>query len=161
MDGIGLNPASTDAALAVVLAVIYYTADDDGRAQDWRADSIFINPPFASKKINAFADKLLSAYHAGRVKRAVWLARNATETRWFQQLSAAAAAVFFPQRRIVYWLNDAAGGIVHGGGRTGDMVIYLGDDAPRFRAAFAGIGGCFMAVTESTAGVEECTTQQL
>ena len=155
LGGIGLDPASTDDAQGVVQAEVYYTADDDGLAQDWRADSIFLNPPFNHKKINAFSDKLLNAYHAGRVKRAIWLARNATETRWFQQLSAEAAAVFFPQRRIVYWRKDADGDVVRSCGMTGDVLIYLGDDAPRFHAAFAGIGGCFMAVTQSTAGEDE------
>ena len=148
MGGIGLDPASSEKAQDVVKAEVYYTEADDGLTQDWRAESLFINPPFASKKINPFADKLADAYQRGRIKRAVWLARNATETRWFQQLAAMSAAIFFPQHRITYWRNDDDGGVVHGGGMTGDVVIYLGDDAPRFRAVFAEIGGVFVQVTE-------------
>ena len=123
---------------------------DDGLAQDWRADTVFINPPFSGGgKINAFANKLMDAYRAGRVRRAVWLASNNTETQWFRLLAPASAQIFFPSIRIRFWRPaDNSSGQEGGGGLMGDMVVYLGDDAPRFRWAFADIGGIFVQVME-------------
>lgn len=138
---IGLDPASCATAQEVVDAEVYYTIEDDGLEQDWRARTLFINPPFASRKINAFADKLLGAYQTGRVESAVWLSNNNTETDWFQKLFAECACAFFPSTRIRFWRTDRD--VKVAAGMVGQVFLYLGRDPAGFQSAFAEFGGVF------------------
>ena len=151
-----MDPASCDEAQAVIKAEVYYTAADNGLDQDWRAGSVYINPPFTKGLVEQYADKLIDALDAGRVKRAVWLSNNSTETAWFQRLAKKADAIFFPAGRLSYWRPgddpDAKGGTA----MVGDALLYFGKQPERFAEVFwrkwtafvcCRIGGIKMAVS--------------
>ena len=139
MGSIELDPASCAAAQDVVKAEVYYDADDDGLAQDWRADTLFINPPFASKLINAFAEKLIDALDRGLVKQAVWLANNSSETAWWRMLAARANCVYFPAERLPFWKSDAKSTP----GPVGQTLFYFGKRGDDFVSAYRVLGGTF------------------
>jgi len=135
MGGIDLDPASTEAANAVVGAATFYDAEVDGLAQDW-AGRIWMNPPYSMPLIASFAHKLAKEVRAGKVTEAIVLVNNATETGWFNEMIAVAAAVCFPRSRIRFW----APGRESATPLQGQALIYIGQNVGRFRDAYADIG---------------------
>jgi ParB family chromosome partitioning protein len=137
MGGIDLDPASTEVANSVVKAAKFYTADDNGLLYDWRGN-VWMNPPYAQPLIAQFSSKLQEEWAAERVKEAIVLVNNATETAWFQGLVRCAAAVCFPLARIRFWSPDKTSAQP----LQGQAVIYLGDNVGAFVQQFGAFGWC-------------------
>lgn len=135
LGSIDLDPASSDEANAIVGAERYFTAVDDGLAQEWHG-RIWMNPPYSSDLIGKFADKLVDHYGQGDIPAAIVLVNNATDTAWFHKLAGAADALCFPRGRIRFW---QPGGEI-GAPLQGQAILYFGDDYPIFVAAFAQFG---------------------
>lgn len=140
MGAIELDPASCREANAVVGAKHIYTQAHDGLEQPWGgwpgSGTLFINPPFSRGVIERFAEKLLSELAAGRVRRAVWLSNNSTETGWFQQLFARCDAMFLPNSRVKFWGKNGVGAALQG-----QVVFYFGPRAEKFAKECAKLGG--------------------
>ena len=152
---IELDPATAAAAQQVVQAKRFYTIEQDSLRLSWEAGSVWLNPPYTRKVIDAFAVKLLEAYRSGTIQRAIWLSNNSTETSWFQMLSAEAKAVFFPRGRLDYWRLDDAGHRVKGPPLQGQALLYFGDAPERFAEEFTcAIGGLAMRPYPLTTGVQ-------
>jgi phage N-6-adenine-methyltransferase len=139
-----LDPASSAIAQEVVRARAYFTAEDDGLAQQWHG-RIWCNPPYCDA--GKFVDKLLTEFGAGRISQAVLLVNSYTDTRWFHSAAAACAAICFTKGRIYFQKPD--------GDRLeqpayGSAFIYFGDQLDRFRAAFAGHG--LIMIPDGTGG---------
>ena len=131
MGDIDLDPASTVIANQVVQAHTFYTAEDDGLAQEWWGH-VWLNPPYAAELIGKFIDKLLASE---QVTEAIVLVNNATETKWFQTLAVHAAAVCFPSGRVKFWNPEKESAPLQG-----QALVYLGAQPFKFRTAFARFG---------------------
>ncbi|MBM4012600.1 MAG: hypothetical protein FJ286_14705, partial [Planctomycetes bacterium] len=105
MGGIDLDPASSAVANAVVGASVFHDIAADGLAHEW-SGRVWMNPPYESGLVERFVSQLVAAVDDGSVSQAVVLVNNATETKWFQQLTAKAAAICFPRGRIRFWHPD-------------------------------------------------------
>ena len=93
-----LDPASSAIANRTVQAHRFFTAENDGLAQEWPVGRIWMNPPYAQPLIGQFAEKM--AQEVQRGSSAIVLVNNATETAWFQTMATEASAICFPKGRI-------------------------------------------------------------
>jgi len=135
MGDIELDPATTEIANEVVRATRYYTADNDGLSHDWRAATLWLNPPYASDLIGRFIDKLIAGIETAQVKAAIVLVNNATETHWFQTLAEYAAAVCFPAGRVKFWNPERESVPLQG-----QAIVYIGSNPLLFRSVFQDFG---------------------
>lgn len=140
MGGIDTDPATSDVANRTVKAKRIYTAEDDGRGQQWEG-RVWMNPPYAQPLMSDFAEAVTSKYQAGEIKQACILVNNATETQWFQRMLEAASAVCLPKSRIKF--VDPQGN-PSGAPLQGQAIIYMGDRVKSFAAAFSDEGAVLM-----------------
>lgn len=131
---IDLDPASSELANETVKATTFYSADDDGLAQDWFGD-IWLNPPYSSGLIERFVDKLLES----NFSQAIVLVNNATDTEWFCRLADSARAVVFPKGRVKFHKPDGSTGAP----LQGQAILYFGDNVPGFKEQFSKYGRCW------------------
>ena len=134
MGGIDLDPATSEIANRTVQAAQYFTAQDDGLAQQWPLGRIWMNPPYAQPLIGQFSEKLAQAAEAG--SEAIVLVNNATETAWFQRMASAATAICFPKSRIRFL--DPEGN--PGAPLQGQAFIYCGNRPEAFAVEFSQFG---------------------
>ncbi len=132
---IDLDPASSDAANDVVKATDYLTMANDGLKHEWRG-RIWLNPPYAQPAIADFIHKLCEEWLAGRVKAAIALTHNYTDTTWFQELAANANAICFTRGRVKFLFE----GETVGQPTQGQAFSYFGDDVPNFANIFGPVG---------------------
>ena len=141
MGGIDIDPATSEAAnLHIVKASVWYDKDTDGLEQPWEG-CVWLNPPYSFPLIQAFIEKLLAEYQSKRVSQACVLVNNATDTGWFNDILAQAAAVCFPHGRLRFYVPSEEG--VQPGPSTplqGQAVLYLGEQKQSFKQAFKQFG---------------------
>lgn len=141
MGGIELDPASSKAANKVVKAKKFYTKEDDGLAQTWRAKSLWMNPPFSRTDSGIlmlpFAQKLVESYRSGDVLEACVLTHSRTENRWFRAYAEQAQRICFISKRLKFWNEVNAG---TGSSPNGQVVFYFGQEGKKFTDAFKTVG---------------------
>lgn len=91
MGSIDLDPASCELANRTVKAARFYTAKQDGLAQDWTCKSMWLNPPFdtawqGTSVVRLFIRKLLEDFEQGKIEQAVLLAKADPKQNWFHLL---------------------------------------------------------------------------
>lgn len=133
---IDLDPASSAVANERVKATRYFTKDDNGLAHEWHGN-VWLNPPYAQPLIGNFAEKVVEEFDAARINAAIVLVNNATETRWFRQMTEAATAICFPTGRIKYL--DSTGNPANTP-LQGQAFLYFGDDTYAFLSTFRQLG---------------------
>jgi ParB family chromosome partitioning protein len=133
---ITLDPASSEHAQKTVKAKRFFTIADDGLLKKW-SGSVWLNPPYSKDCISAFASKIAGHCERLEVKQAIVLVNNATETKWFQEMAAAASAMCFPGGRIRF--NDKTGTPANSP-LQGQAFIYFGADASLFHRVFSDVG---------------------
>ena len=133
MGGIDTDPATSEFANKAVKAHLYFTAESDGRGQQWQG-SVWMNPPYAQPLMSDFAEAVTAKYLDGEIEQACVLVNNATETGWFQRLMDGATAVAFLRGRVRYL--DAQGNPANTP-LQGQAIVYMGSRVEEFKAAFA------------------------
>jgi phage N-6-adenine-methyltransferase len=135
LGAIDLDPASSDDAQRVVQAKDYFTREQDGLTRKWKG-RIWLNPPYSQPAIQQFAEKLVAEYEAHRVREAIVLTHNYTDTAWFHALASVSTAILFTRGRV---------GFVNPEGKScnptqGQAFFYLGDKPGAFKQEFSGFG---------------------
>jgi phage N-6-adenine-methyltransferase len=134
---IDLDPASNPTANEIVKAKTFYTAEDSGLEKEW-VGNVWMNPPYESRLIGSFIEKLLVHYVKEQIPQAIVLVNNATETQWFQLIAEAARASCFPKGRVKFWHPRKEAVPLQG-----QSILYLGQNKERFIQNFHQFGVCW------------------
>jgi phage N-6-adenine-methyltransferase len=134
MGEIDLDPASSEAANAIIGARQFYTDEDDGLAQSW-AGRVWLNPPYAQPWVDRFCTRVAREFKGGGVTEACVLVNNGTETNWFQEVAGQSSAICFPRGRVKFWHPSKESVPLQG-----QAVIYLGPNVAEFRSEFLRFG---------------------
>ncbi len=135
---IELDPATCLEAQANVKAQSFYTIQTDSLSKDWKAKSVFLNPPYGKTggKSNAgiWAKKLIEEFENGNIEEAILLVNASTSEGWFQPLYD--YPICFTNHRIKY---------ISGTGEKksptkGNAFVYLGKRKLTFAKTFDKIG---------------------
>ena len=135
MGEIDLDPATHPLAQQTVQATSYYSAADDGLAQEWHG-RVWLNPPYVQPLIAQFAAKLVAEVSARRVTQAIMLTHNYTDTAWFHQAEIAADLLCFTRGRIKFVDSDGDDCAP----TQGQAFFYYGPHGDRFREIFSRFG---------------------
>lgn len=128
LGAIDLDPATCEAAQAVVKAAHYYTEHEDGLVQPWYG-RMWINPPYSAP--TPWVRRAIGEYLAGHIDAAIILTNSYTETGWWQDLAAHASMLFF-RGRLNFWHPEKTSTQ----NRTGQTMAYLGLDRDKFATVF-------------------------
>ena len=146
MGAIDLDPASSEAAQAVVQAERYYTAHEDGLKRAW-AGRVWLNPPYTPGLVQAFLARLVDHVRAGKVAQAVVLTNNSTDTAWWQEAASHALAVCLLAGRLRFLTPS---GQPAGAAIQGQTVLYFAaepdDGIERFAHWFRSHGTVFYPI---------------
>ena len=90
MGSIELDPASCALAQETVQADRYFTKEEDGLSQEWRAKTVWLNPPFnmPGKKMSQYtwAKKTYEEYKKGNIQQAIVTMYTSGKNRWFHEI---------------------------------------------------------------------------
>lgn len=121
-----LDPCSNSHVDPHVPARQVFTIQDDGLAQQWSADTLWMNHPYSES--SAWIEKLCSEHESGRTKQAIALIKVDTSTQWFRRLRM--FPICFLHKRVVFVNNNEAATFA-------SALVYLGSDLSRFAAVFS------------------------
>jgi len=141
---IDLDPASSAMAQETVQAEKFFTAEDDGLAQDWHG-RVWLNPPFGRPLLGQFVSKACAEIAAGRVAAMIMLTPNSTDAGWFHEALATFNYVCFPRGRLGFTRLD--GNVIQP--TQGQAFFYHGPGPERFTAVF-GKSGAVMEARNAT-----------
>ena len=77
----------------------FYTEADDGLAQSWEGETVFMNPPYG-REIGAWIEKCTAEMYSARTIVALLPAR--TDTRWFHDYIYGKAEIRFVKGRLKF-----------------------------------------------------------
>lgn len=116
MGGIDLDPASHEEANKTVKAVRFFSAEDDGLGQSWRAGSVFVNPPGGKDPktnrplVPAFWKRMLTEFGLCHFDQAIWIGYSLEQLQTLQGVSFKSPLDFpicVTNRRIPFVENEA------------------------------------------------------
>jgi len=137
LGSIDLDPASSEAANAVVGASKFFSIEDNGLGREW-IGNVWMNPPYAQPLVASFCEKMAEEYKTDRVLQAIILVNNATETAWFQDLASSCSALCLPRGRVKFWAPDKT----KAAPLQGQAFLYIGKSPEKFVEIFNGFGIC-------------------
>jgi hypothetical protein len=148
MDGIDLDPASCAAANEIVKATRYFTEKQNGLLQEWKARSLWFNPPYARTAtyhsgIRHWVEKALQSYQSGDIEQAILLLTTEVNAQWFQPLWE--YPICFADHRVKFLapVLDPRGVYNH---MFGTCFVYLGPHEERFAEVFSQFGRIVKAI---------------
>lgn len=136
LDGIELDPASSDVAQETVQADRYFTIADNALQKSWKARSVFMNPPYSTEKVFDFISKLRDELISGDIGSAILLTNSLTDTSWFHIAEEVAASICFTRGRIKF-IKDGEEGASP---TFGQAFFYFGDEPEKFKEHFLEYG---------------------
>lgn len=145
MGSIELDPASCAAANEIVKAERYFTKEQNGLLQEWRARSLWLNPPYGrsgkmigmhQSSIKLFVDKCLDSYQRGSVLQAIILATTEVNARWFYPLWQ--YPVCIPDHRVNFIVPEQQKNKYSQ--MFGTCFVYLGPRRQEFIEVFSRFG---------------------
>jgi phage N-6-adenine-methyltransferase len=141
---IDLDPASCAKANEAVQARRFFTREDDALKKKWKAEGVWLNPPYADDGTTGTGDwatKMVEEFRAGHFKSGVLLVNAVTDRKWFRQLFD--YAICFTDHRIEFYTPSGQ----PKSPISGNAFIYFGGARKRFAAAFAPFGATVEAVS--------------
>lgn len=156
LGSIELDPASCEEANATVGALKYFTAEEDGLAQEWLAQTVFLNPPYSRELIDRFVGKLLIHYNDQRVDEAILLVNAMTSSDWFEPLFQfpccfVKGRIKFKKSKAVLEAEAEAQAEdpdkkISSTGYYPSVFVYLGENPDKFIERFSELGTVVQAV---------------
>lgn len=134
MGSIGLDPASSKIANAIVRADAYFTEADDGLSMLWHGN-VWMNHPFGRESNPRWVSKLIREHEQGHVTQACCITYACTSEAWFRPLYDYPMCFLSP--RTNYRLPN---GKIKTGVTKGSVVAYLGTNVDAFAREFSGLG---------------------
>lgn len=151
MGSIELDPASCAAANAIVKAERYFTKEQNGILQEWRARSLWLNPPYGrsakmqgqhKSTIYLFTEKLINSYERGDVLQAIILATTEVNAKWFYPLWQ--YPICIPDHRVHFMVAEKQTKYCQ---MFGTCFAYLGPHEDRFAEIFSQFGHVVKTIT--------------
>lgn len=137
MGFIDLDPASCKRAnIMIVGARKFFTKEDDGLLQPWKALTVWLNHPFGRKSTPLWINKLLSEFEAGNFLQACTITYASTSEEWFRPLLQFPQCFFHGRTN---YISESTLKPVRGASK-GSVVTYLGMNPSRFFDAFKQLG---------------------
>jgi len=134
MGGIELDPASCQEANdRVVKADRFFNEEQDALTQSWKCETLFLNPPYSSVLTNRFATKFLEEWQAGKIRQAIILINNSTETKAFGMFDQGSIRHAYPRSRIQFISTEGRSKNQNSRGQT---FFYCGPRKKRFENVF-------------------------
>lgn len=132
MGTIDLDPFSSALANEVVGATKYHSEQDSSLEVDWKARTVWMNPPYGPLCTVA-TDKFIEQFTKKNFVEGIILVNNSTDTKWFKRLAEHASAWCFTDHRICF---NAPDGKSLGGNTRGQVFIYFGPNIQKFNSVF-------------------------
>lgn len=136
MGAIDLDPASCEAANAIVGAGSFYDEADDGLSSEWFG-RVFLNPPYGKTDGESnqavWSQRLVSQFLAGNLEQAILLVNATTDRGWFKPLWD--FPICFTDHRIAFYGPNDQSQPTHG-----NAFVYMGPHIERFAAEFSKFG---------------------
>lgn len=136
LGSIELDPASSEAANRTIGAARYFDKESDGLTQNWKAKTVFLNPPYAQPAIAQFVSKLILEVKTHNVDEAILLTHNYTDTAWFHEAQSLCSAICFTRGRIGFVSPEGE----RASPTQGQAFFYYGARHREFSARFHAVG---------------------
>lgn len=122
---IELDPASCEEANKIVQARRFYSAEENGYNKQWKARTVFLNPPFDAT--SRWLQKLTHQYDM-YIEEAVMLVNAAPGYIWFEEMWRK-QTVCMLRERLRFTSED---GYIYGQAKKAQTLIYFGTDDTKF-----------------------------
>jgi hypothetical protein len=135
MDGIALDPASSDAANKIVGASRYFTKEENGLRRMWCAESVWVNWPFGRVGNPIWVQKIEREYVSCRSGQICCICYACTSEAWFQPLAVFPQCFLTPRTNYLLPNGKKKPGVT-----KGSVVTYLGPRVKEFAEMFRRYG---------------------
>jgi hypothetical protein len=141
LHSIDLDPASGPVPQSWIKANRIFTEEDNGLKQEWKADTIWLNPPYGKTLSgkscqDMWSKKMIQEYETGHFKSGILLVNSTHGYKWYEELWTR-YPVCIARERIRFINED---GTVGGQAKRGQTFVYFGKDEGLFDCVFQELG---------------------